>query len=69
MELSDQNRSRKPCAPLPDNGVGFDPEGSFPGHPGLKSMRERAARLGRSLQVHSAPGRGSLICSTMPLTT
>jgi PAS domain S-box-containing protein len=42
-----------------DDGVGFDPAGSFPGHLGLRSMRERASRLGASIEVESAPGRGA----------
>jgi len=42
-----------------DDGVGFDPAGSFPGHLGLRSMRERASRLGASVEVESAPGRGT----------
>ncbi len=50
-----------------DDGVGFDPEGSFPGHLGLHSMRERAASLRGILEVQSAPGRGSVIRATVPL--
>jgi PAS domain S-box-containing protein len=42
-----------------DDGVGFDPQVSYPGHLGLNSMRERAARLGGQLEVHSALGRGT----------
>ena len=49
-----------------DNGTGFDPSGSFPGHLGLKSMRERAARLGGTLEVESAPGRGTRLCARIP---
>jgi PAS domain S-box-containing protein len=44
-----------------DDGVGFDPETSFPGHLGLKSMRERAVRVGGELRVRSAPGEGASI--------
>lgn len=42
---------------ISDDGAGFDPEEDFSGHLGLKSMRERAARLGGRLRVRSAPGR------------
>jgi signal transduction histidine kinase len=42
-----------------DDGVGFDPDGRFPGHLGLRSMRERAARHGAALDLTSAPGRGA----------
>jgi PAS domain S-box-containing protein len=39
-----------------DDGVGFDPGGTFPGHLGLQSMRERVTGLGGTLQVESAAG-------------
>jgi signal transduction histidine kinase len=44
---------------IADDGIGFDPSSHFPGHLGLRSMRERAAREGAVLQVESAPGRGT----------
>ncbi|HEX8259207.1 MAG TPA: PAS domain S-box protein [Rubrobacteraceae bacterium] len=44
-----------------DDGVGFDPEGTFSGHLGLKSMRERATRLGGTLRVESTPGEGTTV--------
>jgi signal transduction histidine kinase len=44
-----------------DDGTGFDPAGDFSGHLGLKSMRERAARLGGTLEVESTPGEGTSI--------
>jgi PAS domain S-box-containing protein len=49
-----------------DNGSGFDPDGSFPGHLGLRSMRERAARLGGSLEVGSSPGHGTRVLASIP---
>lgn len=50
-----------------DDGQGFDTKGDFPGHLGLKSMRERAIRLGGSLTINSEPGQGSLVRARMPL--
>jgi PAS domain S-box-containing protein len=44
-----------------DNGAGFDTGGSFPGHLGLKSMRERIARFGGALQIDSEPGKGTCV--------
>ena len=44
-----------------DDGSGFDPTGAFPGHLGLRSMRERAESLGGTLQIESAPGEGTRI--------
>ncbi len=54
-----------------DNGAGFDPNGDFPGHLGLRSMRERIEKLGGTLTIDSAPGRGAsvvarLSCSRRP---
>jgi signal transduction histidine kinase len=49
-----------------DNGVGFDPAGAFPGHLGLQSMRERAARMGAVIEMHSAPGEGSRLRVVVP---
>jgi PAS domain S-box-containing protein len=44
-----------------DNGGGFDPGESFPGHLGLVSMRERAGSIGATLHIASAPGQGTLV--------
>jgi PAS domain S-box-containing protein len=52
---------------ISDDGVGFDPGGDFPGHLGLRSMRERAARLGGTLEVESAPAKGARIRARIPL--
>lgn len=49
-----------------DDGVGFDAGGAFPGHLGLKSMRERAARLGGTLEVESAPNLGTRVRARIP---
>jgi len=49
-----------------DDGAGFDPSGSFPGHLGLRSMRERAERLGGTLRIESAPGEGTRIHARIP---
>ena len=51
-----------------DDGAGFDPSGSFPGHLGLKSMRERAERLGGWLEVESGTGEGTRIRARVPMT-
>lgn len=54
---------------LADNGVGFDPSSDYPGHLGLKSMQERAARLNGVLRIESAPGKGAVIQARIPLHT
>ena len=52
-----------------DDGVGFDPSGEFPGHLGLRSMRERSTAFGGSLEVESAPGRGTRVHVRVPRST
>jgi PAS domain S-box-containing protein len=49
-----------------DDGIGFDPSGSFPGHLGLESMRERAERLGGTLKVESRSRNGTRILVRVP---
>jgi signal transduction histidine kinase len=54
-----------------DDGCGFEPallstsdEQTF----GLRIMRERAAGIGSSLQVHSTPGQGTKVIVRVPLS-
>lgn len=49
-----------------DDGVGFDPLGSFPGHLGLRSMQERVSHLGGRLQIESAPRQGTHLLTQVP---
>lgn len=45
-----------------DDGAGFDPAlVGAPGAFGLVSMRERAEAIGASLEIQSAPGRGTVV--------
>lgn len=50
-----------------DDGVGFDPHASFPGHLGHTSMRERLGALGGHLRLESAPGEGTVVALELPL--
>jgi signal transduction histidine kinase len=50
-----------------DDGVGFDPARSYPGHLGLNSMRERSAQLRGVLRIDSAPGAGTRVHVDIPL--
>ncbi len=50
-----------------DDGIGFDPSGSFPGHLGQHTMRERAAKQRGTLVVESAPGAGTCVRAHLPI--
>lgn len=51
-----------------DNGVGFEAaNGPIPGHLGLRSMQERAATLGGTVDVESAPARGTRVRVRIPV--
>jgi signal transduction histidine kinase len=52
---------------LTDNGNGFDVEGFFPGHLGLRSMRERAESLDGNVDISSRPGEGTRIRTEIPI--
>lgn len=53
-----------------DDGSGFTPgaqAGASQGHFGLIGMRERIERLGGTLRIESAPGRGTVVHFEVPL--
>jgi signal transduction histidine kinase len=69
LVLLDGSDSRQLCLSISDDGVGFIPgpgEESQAGGFGMKTMHERALTLRGSLQVISAPGRGTTIEVTIP---
>jgi signal transduction histidine kinase len=47
--------------------VMFETNRAYPGHLGLQSMFEGAARLGGTLHVNSAAGTGTRIRAVIPL--
>jgi signal transduction histidine kinase len=49
-----------------DDGSGFDPEESRPGS-GLGNMVDRVAALGGTLDITSAPSRGTIVAGRVPL--
>ncbi len=56
---------------MADDGVGFDPAQvphgpTLEGGVGLSSMQERAAAVGATLHVASAPSEGTRITFTVP---
>ncbi len=50
-----------------DNGRGFNPAASYAGHLGLRSMRERAERVGGACEIVSTPGEGTCVRTRLPL--
>ena len=50
-----------------DDGIGFDPVDTPPGHLGLRSMRERVEELGGDFRLASTPGRGTEVRVSVPL--
>lgn len=49
-----------------DDGQGFNPDAVGAGHHGLLGMRYRIESLGGTLQLLSAPGRGTLVLARLP---
>jgi PAS domain S-box-containing protein len=61
ISLRLQTQDRMITLEVHDDGVGFDPQGEYPGHLGLRSMQERAAQIGAALEIESVPGRGTQV--------
>ena len=59
------------CLTVADDGAGFDAEArsAVEGHYGLRGMRERARRIGADIVVESAPGHGTQVVVTLPVST
>jgi len=53
---------------ISDNGRGFDPNGDFTGHLGLRSMRERLEQVGGTINITSTSCRGTQITAVVPLS-
>ena len=50
-----------------DDGKGFDSAEPSPGHHGLRSIHERATRLGGTCSLTSAPAQGTCLCVRLPI--
>ncbi len=51
-----------------DDGIGFDPTAEYPGHLGLRSMRERVAKIGGAIEIASAPRQGTQVHVSVPVS-
>lgn len=57
-------------ATVQDDGAGFDPallDGESGPHYGLRFMRERAQEVGGTVDIDTAPGRGTRVIISMPI--
>ena len=52
---------------ISDDGAGFDANDDFPGHLGLKSMRERTSHQVGTLEITSGPAKGVRIFARIPV--
>jgi signal transduction histidine kinase len=68
MEVRLDCAGREVVLEVQDDGTGFDPSGSFPGHLGLRSMKERATKLGGTLEIKSTPGKGTRVQARLSST-
>lgn len=60
--------ARRLVLKVADNGTGFDPAAVEAGHYGLVGLREQAELIGADLCIDSAPGRGTCVTITLPMS-
>jgi len=53
---------------IEDNGIGFDPQTTRPGHYGITGLREQAELMGAELRIDSKPNEGTIVCVSLPLS-
>lgn len=67
MEIKLQHRTEFVRLAIRDNGVGFDPEVKKHASYGLISMKERINEIGGSMNMITAPGKGTRIDIRVPI--
>jgi signal transduction histidine kinase len=68
VDIQVTTRDDRVTVEVRDDGVGFDPALNPPGF-GLLGMRERLELVGGTLDVSSAPGRGTSVRVELPLSS
>jgi nitrate/nitrite-specific signal transduction histidine kinase len=66
VRVSLEARDHVIVAAICDDGLGFDATAVENDGYGLRFMRDRAAAIGGDLQIHSAPGEGTVVILTVP---
>jgi signal transduction histidine kinase len=67
VDLVLETTERELALLIVDDGRGFSPDSQFPGHLGLRSMRERATDVGGTLDIESAPESGTRVHLSIPI--
>jgi signal transduction histidine kinase len=71
IELSFHGIPKGLCMRIKDNGKSFDAESTLNENPskrlGLLGLRERLQMVGGSLEIESAPGKGTMITAIIPI--
>jgi signal transduction histidine kinase len=67
VELTLQQSASELVLRVHDDGRGFNPTRTYPGHLGLHSMRERMAGVGGDLEILSSRAQGTTICARVPI--
>ena len=66
VKVTLSNNKEEVVLNISDDGIGFDPQGEFPGHLGMHTMRERAEKMGGRFLLNSIPGSGTDIQVQVP---
>lgn len=67
VEIRLHQRDQQIILEIRDDGHGFNANDSFPGHLGLRSMRERIEQVGGSFKIESKAGEGTCIKTIVPI--
>ena len=66
VQIALRSETEAVCLEVSDDGIGFDPQAQ-PRGVGLTSMATRAQDLGGTLEIQSAPGRGTRVAVRVPV--
>ena len=69
VSIEVQSDAERIVVTVADDGIGMPPQGSQPGHFGLRGLSERVAHLGGTFHVGSCEPHGVRLTAQIPLTT